>query len=83
MGFKRAVIEYSLKHGITKAAIRYKTSWQNIYRWRKRHRQSGCIGIPLLTQGKCLLDKLPNPGDFAGYPRKGKGQKQGIQVHKN
>ncbi len=26
MRFKQAVIEYSLKHGVTKAAIRYKTS---------------------------------------------------------
>ena len=36
MRFKQAVIEYSLKHGVTKAAIRYKTSRQNIYRWRKK-----------------------------------------------
>ena len=33
--YNQAVIEYSLKHGITSAAIRYKTSRQNIYRWRK------------------------------------------------
>lgn len=37
MRFKQAVIEYSLKHGVTKAAIRYKTSRQNIYRWRKKY----------------------------------------------
>ena len=35
MRFKQAVIEYSLKHGVTKAAIRYKTSRQNIYRWKR------------------------------------------------
>lgn len=35
MRFKQAVIEYSLKHGVITAAIRYKTSRQNIYRWRK------------------------------------------------
>lgn len=35
MRFKQAVIEYSLKHSVTSAAIRYKTSRQNIYRWRK------------------------------------------------
>ena len=35
--FKQAVISYSYKHGVTKAAIRYKTSRQNIYRWRKRY----------------------------------------------
>ena len=37
MRFQQAVIEYSLKHGVTKAAIRYKTSRQNIYRWRKKY----------------------------------------------
>ena len=37
MRFKQAVIEYSLKHGVTTAAIRYKTSRQNIYRWRKKY----------------------------------------------
>ena len=37
MRFKQVVIEYSLKHGVTKSAIRYKTSRQNIYRWRKKY----------------------------------------------
>ena len=37
MRFKQVVIEYSLKHGVTNAAIRYKTSRQNIYRWRKKY----------------------------------------------
>ena len=37
MRFKQAVIEYSLNHGVTAAAIRYKTSRQNIYRWRKKY----------------------------------------------
>ena len=37
MLFKQAVIEYSLKHGVTSAAIRYKTNRQNIYRWRKKY----------------------------------------------
>ena len=37
MQFKQAVIEYSFKHGVTNAAIRYKTSRQNIYRWRKKY----------------------------------------------
>lgn len=35
--FKQAVISYSFKYGVTKAAIRYKTSRQSIYRWRKRY----------------------------------------------
>lgn len=37
MRFKQAIIEYSFKHGATNAAIRYKTSRQNIYRWRKKY----------------------------------------------
>ena len=37
MRFKQVVIEYSFKHGVTKAAIRYKTSRQNIYRWRRKY----------------------------------------------
>ena len=37
MRYKQAVIEYSMKHGVTKAAIHYKTSRQNIYRWRKKY----------------------------------------------
>ncbi len=42
MRFKQAVIEYSFKSGVTKAAIRYKTSRQNIYRWRKKY--DGTLG---------------------------------------
>ena len=37
MRFRQALIEYSFKHGVTKAAIRYKTNRQYIYRWRKRY----------------------------------------------
>lgn len=37
MRYKQVVVEYSLKNGVTKAAIRYKTSRQNIYRWRKKY----------------------------------------------
>lgn len=37
MRFRQAVIEYSMKYGVTKAAIRYRTNRQYIYRWRKRY----------------------------------------------
>lgn len=37
MKFRQAVIEYSFKHGVTKAAIRYRTNRQYIYRWLKRY----------------------------------------------
>ncbi|MDP4119389.1 MAG: hypothetical protein Q8873_09435 [Bacillota bacterium] len=37
MRFCQALIEYSLKYGVTKAAIRYKTNRQYIYRYRPLH----------------------------------------------
>ena len=37
MKFRQALILYSQKHGVTKAAIRYKTNRQYVYRWLKRY----------------------------------------------
>lgn len=37
MKFRQAIIEYSLKNGVTKAAIRYNVNRQYVYRWRKRY----------------------------------------------
>ena len=37
MRFRQAVIEYSNKHGVTKAAIRYHLNRQYIYRHAKRY----------------------------------------------
>jgi transposase InsO family protein/transposase-like protein len=37
MRFRQALIKYSLKYGVTKAAIRYKVNRQYVYRWRKRY----------------------------------------------
>ena len=37
MRFKQVAVEYSYRHGVTKAAIRYKTTRQNIYRWRQKY----------------------------------------------
>ena len=34
---RQAVLEYSNKYGVTRAAIRYKLNRQYIYRWRKRY----------------------------------------------
>ena len=33
----QALISYANKYGVTKAAIRYKTNRQYIYRWQKRY----------------------------------------------
>ena len=37
MRFRQAIIQYSFKYGVTKAAIRYKVNRQYVYRWRKRY----------------------------------------------
>lgn len=37
MRFRQALIKYSFKYGVTKAAIRYKVNRQYVYRWRKRY----------------------------------------------
>ena len=37
MKFRQALINYSFKYGVTKAAIRYKVNRQYVYRWRKRY----------------------------------------------
>ena len=37
MMYRQSLIEYSIKNGVTQAAIRYKTNRQYIYRWRKRY----------------------------------------------
>lgn len=34
---RQRVVEYSFKHGVTKASIRYKVSRMSVYRWRKRY----------------------------------------------
>jgi transposase len=37
MLFRQSLIKYSQKHGVTKAAIKYNTNRQYIYRWQKRY----------------------------------------------
>ena len=37
MLYRQALINYANKQGVTKAAIRYKTNRQYIYRWMKRY----------------------------------------------
>jgi len=37
MRFRQAVVKYSIKHGVTQAAIRYKCNRQYIYRWKNRY----------------------------------------------
>lgn len=35
--FKQSVVEYSLKHGVTEVAKRYKQHRKTIYRWREKY----------------------------------------------
>ena len=37
MQYRQSLIRYAQKHGVTKAAIRYNTNRQYIYRWLKRY----------------------------------------------
>ena len=37
MKFCQSLLKYSQKYGVTKAAIKYKTNRQYIYRWLRRH----------------------------------------------
>ena len=37
MRYRQSLLHYAKKHGVTKAAIRYKTNRQYIYRWQKRY----------------------------------------------
>ena len=37
MRFRLSLIKYAEKHGVTKAALKYKTNRQYIYRWKYRY----------------------------------------------
>ena len=37
MKYRLSLIKYAEKYGVTKAAIRYKTNRQYIYRWKRRY----------------------------------------------
>ena len=37
MKYRRFMVEYALKHGVTKTAIKYNTYRQYVYRWLRRY----------------------------------------------
>ena len=37
MKYRRSMVEYALKHGVTKTAIKYDTYRQYVYRWLRRY----------------------------------------------
>jgi len=37
MRYSLSLIKYAEKFGVTKAAVKYKTNWQYIYRWKRRY----------------------------------------------
>ena len=44
MRFRLSVIRHAEKYDVTKAAVKYKTNRQYIYRWKRRY--DGSISIP-------------------------------------
>ena len=56
MRFRQSLIEYSIKYGVTKAAIRYKTNRQYVYRWRNRYDGT----LPSLADRSCRPHHHPN-----------------------
>lgn len=47
MRFRLSVIRHAEKYDVTKAAVKYKTNRQYIYRWKRRY--DGSISIPTST----------------------------------
>ena len=37
MKYRKSMVEYALKHGVTKTAIKYNTYHQYVYRWLRRY----------------------------------------------
>ena len=37
MKYRLSLIQYAEKFGVTKAAVKDKTNWQYIYRWKRRY----------------------------------------------
>ena len=37
MKYRRSMVKYALKHGVTKTAIKYNTYRQYVYRWLRRY----------------------------------------------
>lgn len=68
--YRQALINYSQKYGVTKAAIRYKTNRQYIYRWQGRY--DGTWHIYDLTNTKSgsiagRINGLERPESNEGY----------------
>ena len=40
MKYRRSMVEYALKHGVTKTAIKYNTYRPYVYRWLRRYNGS-------------------------------------------
>ena len=55
MRYRLSLIKYAEKFGVTKAAIKYKTNRQYIYRWKRCY--DGSIEVPGVSQSLC---KPPN-----------------------
>ena len=51
MRFRLSLIKYADKYGVTKAAIKFKTNRQYIYRWKRRYNGSVVVKLFCNTCG--------------------------------
>ena len=55
MRFRLALIKYADKYGVSKAAARYKTNRQYVYRWKRRYDGSWLLGFSQRSFQKALV----------------------------
>ena len=60
MKFRLSLIKYADKYGVTKAAIKYKTNRQYIYRWKRRYDEQLYLTITLKKKQKYCRIKTIN-----------------------
>lgn len=58
--FRLSLIKYADKYGVTKAAIKYKTNRQYIYRWKRRYDEQLYLTITLKKKQKYCRIKTIN-----------------------
>lgn len=61
MRYRLSLIKYAEKHGVTKAAIKYKTNRQYIYRWKRRYDGSIAGLYRFLKRLGMMAVHPPNP----------------------
>ena len=70
MRYRLSLLKYADKYGVTKAAIKYKTNRQYIYRWKKRF--DGSI--------ESLRDRSRRPHPQPAYQRRNQTDSRYVQT---